>query len=157
MPGTSLKISDPRFNVREIAKQLVLLEQHLLEDGKYCPDCITKHILTVEALAEECQSLDKMRVWCPLSGEVVARAQNWARCFKQGVPPAVIGQDVRAVRKQMQQAVLSPEFGDAVAVEAQTWGNKFAAEMTRKTLGLPTWVLLCAAAVTGYYTRREMR
>ena len=103
-----LSISDPRFNVREIAKQLILLEQHLLEKGKYCPDCITKHILTIEALSDECQSLDKEQQWCFLAFTIGERAKLWARAFSRGAAPKIIGQDVRAWRKKVAQNVLVP-------------------------------------------------
>jgi hypothetical protein len=50
---------DPSFNLREICKQCVLLEDHLTHDDKRCTDCCTKHFLTLEALAEEALTLDK--------------------------------------------------------------------------------------------------
>lgn len=103
-----LSISDPRFNVREIAKQLILLEQHLLEKGKYCPDCITKHILTVEALADECQTLDEEEDYCFLAFTIGERSKLWAAAFSNGEKPKVIGQDVRAWRKKIAQKVLLP-------------------------------------------------
>ena len=49
----------PAHNLREISKQLVLLEDHLFHECKRCKDCIRKHLLTAEALAEETVSLDK--------------------------------------------------------------------------------------------------
>jgi hypothetical protein len=54
-----LSIFDPRFNLREIAKQLALLEDHLFHKNKHCVDCISKHYITVEGLAEEAITLDK--------------------------------------------------------------------------------------------------
>jgi hypothetical protein len=57
--GGLLPIMDPLFNVREICKQLVLLEDHLTQRRKRCLDCIRKHFLTLEALAEEALTLDK--------------------------------------------------------------------------------------------------
>jgi hypothetical protein len=50
---------DPRFNLREICKQCILLEDHLTHERKRCIDCCTKHFLTLEALAEEALTLDK--------------------------------------------------------------------------------------------------
>jgi hypothetical protein len=111
MSSRALSISDPRFNLREIAKQLILLEQHLLEKGKYCPDCITKHILTVEALADECQSLDKNQDYCLLAFTLGERAKRWGSAFAAGESPRAIGQDVRAWRKKMAQDVLAPLAG----------------------------------------------
>ena len=54
---TNLPVLDFRFNVREIIKEIVLLEQHLVHPGKYCSDCVKKHFLTVEALSEEMLTL----------------------------------------------------------------------------------------------------
>ena len=54
-----LPVLDPRFNMREICKQSVLLEDHLFQKEKRCHDCICKHFLTIEALAEEAITLDK--------------------------------------------------------------------------------------------------
>ncbi len=53
-----LPIMSPLFNLREICKQMSLLEDHLNNVRKRCPDCIRKHFLTIEALFEEALSLD---------------------------------------------------------------------------------------------------
>ena len=50
---------DPQFNMREVAKNMILLEDHLFHEGKRCQDCILKHCLTIEALLEEGVTLDK--------------------------------------------------------------------------------------------------
>ena len=52
-------ILDPRFNLREAAKNMILLEDHLFHYGKRCHDCILKHCLTVEGFLEEGITLDK--------------------------------------------------------------------------------------------------
>jgi ribosomal protein S18 acetylase RimI-like enzyme len=54
-----LPIMSPLFNLREICKQMSLLEDHLNNPRKRCHDCIRKHFLTIEALFEEAVSLDK--------------------------------------------------------------------------------------------------
>lgn len=53
-----LPVMDPQFNLREICKQCILLEDHLSHDEKRCFDCCVKHFLTIEALAEEAITLD---------------------------------------------------------------------------------------------------
>jgi hypothetical protein len=52
-------ILDPRFNLRETAKNMILLEDHLFHYGKRCHDCILKHCLTIEGFLEEGVTLDK--------------------------------------------------------------------------------------------------
>ena len=51
-------IMDPRFNLREAAKNMILLEDHLFHLGKRCQDCILKHCLTIEGFLEEGVTLD---------------------------------------------------------------------------------------------------
>jgi hypothetical protein len=46
-------VNDPDYNMRNIAKQSILLEEHLAEKNKYCIGCITKHFLHIIGLAEE--------------------------------------------------------------------------------------------------------
>ena len=53
-----LPVMNPAFNLREICKQCILLEDHLSHDQKRCKDCCTKHFLALEALAEEAVTLD---------------------------------------------------------------------------------------------------
>lgn len=54
-----MELMDPRHNMREVAKQLILLEDHMAHKPKRCVDCITKHFLMVEGLLEEAITLDK--------------------------------------------------------------------------------------------------
>lgn len=66
---TLLPVLRPSFNAREICKQSVLLENHLNEPQQRCKDCINKHFLTIEALAEEAISLH-----CPQTKRLCPRA-----------------------------------------------------------------------------------
>jgi hypothetical protein len=52
-------ILDPRFNMRECAKQCLLLEDHMNNVKKRCFDCIRKHFLIVDGLLEESVSLEQ--------------------------------------------------------------------------------------------------
>ena len=54
-----MPIMDPEFNMREVTKQCILLEEHLNQKAKRCKDCQKKHMLTIEGLLEEAISLDK--------------------------------------------------------------------------------------------------
>lgn len=47
------KILDPRFNLREAAKNCILLEDHLFQTQRQCHDCILKHLLMIEGFLEE--------------------------------------------------------------------------------------------------------
>ena len=61
--GNLLPVMDPQFNLREICKQMTLLEDHLIQPRKRCNDCITKHFLMIEGLYEEAASLDSLGKW----------------------------------------------------------------------------------------------
>jgi len=52
-------ILDPQFNMREVAKQCLLLEDHLNNIKKRCFDCIRKHFLIVDGLIEEAIGLEQ--------------------------------------------------------------------------------------------------
>lgn len=54
-----LPVLDAKFNLREICKQCILLEDHLSHTEKRCVDCCMKHFLALEALSEEAIQLDK--------------------------------------------------------------------------------------------------
>ena len=58
-PDTLHPIMDPKFNMRESAKQCLLLEDHLNNTKKRCYDCIRKHFLTTDGFLEEAVSLEK--------------------------------------------------------------------------------------------------
>ena len=51
-------VMDPKYNMRQIVKQSILLEEHINNERKRCIDCITKHFLHIIGLAEEAISLD---------------------------------------------------------------------------------------------------
>jgi hypothetical protein len=57
--GSLYPIMDPRFNLREACKNMILLEDHLFHSGKRCHDCILKHAMTIEGFLEEGVTLDK--------------------------------------------------------------------------------------------------
>lgn len=50
-------VSDPVYNMHQIVKQSILLEEHLTNKNKRCRDCITKHFMHIIGLAEEAQML----------------------------------------------------------------------------------------------------
>lgn len=56
--GVNPLVFDPRTNLREAAKNMLLLEDHLLQEGMDCKDCISKHLLMVDAYLSEALSLD---------------------------------------------------------------------------------------------------
>ena len=55
-------VSDPRYNMQQIIKQSILLEEHLTNKNKRCRDCITKHFLHIIGLAEEAQMLANNKI-----------------------------------------------------------------------------------------------
>jgi hypothetical protein len=146
-----LAISDPRYNLREIAKQMILLEQHLLEPKKYCPDCISKHLLTIEALAEEAQCLDTHQQYSELLGPIVRSAKQWAAAYAAGTPVKQIGQAVRRIRKPLAPRVLSP-LASLAPIEVAAITGEFSgvsATPSRKTAEWQVWAVLAGSLALG--------
>lgn len=69
-------ILDPMFNLREVAKHLILLEDHLFHSGKRCTQCIIKHLLTIEAFLEEAITLDKEQKYTTKINNIYTNFKN---------------------------------------------------------------------------------
>lgn len=95
-----MPIMTPEFNMREVAKQCILLEEHLNQKAKSCLDCIKKHFLTVEGLLEETVSLDKKQKYVKQIPEWV---RQWIQIEKDHVSNKKsfeeLAQDIRKFRK----------------------------------------------------------
>ena len=68
-PGGSCKscsaidpVLEPAYNLKNIAMQSVLLEEHLADPRKRCPSCICKHFLHICGLAQEAVTLAGSRL-----------------------------------------------------------------------------------------------
>ena len=104
-PGKILPVSNPAFNIREATKQMILLEEHLSVPAKRCPDCIGKHLLAIEALADEAACLDKRQELGRLPGELGALSRKAQGDLLSGADPYRVAQDIRAVRKKLLKRV----------------------------------------------------
>jgi len=103
-----LTLMHPQFNLREIAKQMILLEDHLCHPYKHCPDCTRKHLLTIEAFAEEAVSLDQVGVYRTTAENIAVCARYWMTDFHDHKPLPEIAQRVREVRKELVRLVADP-------------------------------------------------
>jgi hypothetical protein len=98
-----LPVLDPMFNLREICKQSILLEDHLSQPEKRCTDCCVKHFLTIEALAEEAITLDKSRSHSnilTLPSQVRKLQALWFEDPNQN--SHIVSQELRQIRKEYQ-------------------------------------------------------
>lgn len=103
-----LTLVEPLFNLRELCKHLILLEDHLAHADKQCPDCIRKHLLTIEALAEEATALDPAGIYACGGGLTAEMARRWIELLVDGTDAAKVAQMVRIVRKQLTPMVFDP-------------------------------------------------
>lgn len=103
-------LNSAEFNVREIAKQLLLLEDHLSDDEKYCTDCIRKHLMTAEALAEEAVAMDPKSKWLRDAKYLAKQTRNWMVDFIQGKNRVILSQEIRVVRKKLIDKVHDPRI-----------------------------------------------
>lgn len=104
-----LPILESAFNLRECAKQMILLEDHLVNPEKRCNDCIKKHLLVIEGLAEEGASIngnDDIHQEC---NQLAGFIRQCGKKFAAGVSPDEVAKDIRPKRK-----VLMQKYFDAV-------------------------------------------
>ena len=101
-----LPVMDPMYNMREMSKQIILLEDHLFQSEKRCRDCICKHFLTIEALAEEAITLDKEHKY-PELGEIPTKVRAITKKYvankKDPEQNIRTGQELRELRKSFMQ------------------------------------------------------
>lgn len=106
-PGNGIRrllpVLRPTQNMRDIIKQLALLEDHLYQPPKRCTDCIRKHFLTIEGLAEECATLCKPRAILPESRKIASTARvlhhAWEARRKDPVVAEHVAGKLRRLRK----------------------------------------------------------
>lgn len=102
---TLLPVLRPFFNAREVIKQLTMLEDHLNNAHKRCTDCIHKHFLTSEGLAEELGSLcsreDNQHRCDDLSSRIRVLHHAWAQKPKDVHVILAVGQQLRQIRKEL--------------------------------------------------------
>jgi hypothetical protein len=101
-------ISSVEFNVREISKQLLLLEDHLFDYNKRCMDCIRKHLLLIEAFAEESNSLDSKSNWFCFNHKIAKKAREWIILLSTGNNFLYVAQQARSIRKQLVPLTYDP-------------------------------------------------
>jgi hypothetical protein len=133
-----LPIMNPLYNLREISKQMALLEDHLNHPRKRCHDCIRKHFLTIEALFEEAVSLDKEFKYVDLlegkAQEMRDLQASWLDCLGtkgEGKVYGVISQGLRAMRKEFAPMCFDVRKMASVRIAA--------AYIRQKKAPLPRW------------------
>ncbi len=103
------KVFNPEFNMREIGKQMILLEDHLFNPYRRCNDCITKHTLMIEALIEEAITLDDKSQYTQQLQELLKSFREISRSLMTDVKgknlptgrAVVYAQSVRRLRKPL--------------------------------------------------------
>ncbi|MAG27715.1 hypothetical protein CMI47_19460 [Candidatus Pacearchaeota archaeon] len=99
-------LMDPMFNVREMCKEFTLIEDHLNHDNKRCFDCINKHFLKCEALAEEAISLDGPDGHeHPFLFHLPGAIRRWHNQVHNSEDMRAIASDIRSTRKDLTQVL----------------------------------------------------
>ena len=100
-----LPVLDYKFNMREICKQCILLEDHLSQVEKRCPDCCIKHFLALEALSEEAIQLDKKNEGIHILKDLPTKIRGIQKKW-YGNPSLYsnqCSQDLRGIRKELME------------------------------------------------------
>ena len=105
LPGAVVRpLNSPLCNLREIAKQLLLLENHLFQPDKRCKECIAKHFLMCEALAEEALTLDKRQQYAIFFNKLANAFRQLHGELDKGKPVQEVAQSIRGIRKLAMQS-----------------------------------------------------
>jgi hypothetical protein len=106
--ASRLSLNSAEFNHREIAKQLLLLEDHLTDDKKFCSDCIRKHLMLVEAFAEEAMMLEPTGSLMTKSKLLQRQAKRWIMNYEDGLDRFELAKSIRRVRKSLVKYLYDP-------------------------------------------------
>ena len=103
-------VSDPKYNMHQIVKQSILLEEHLANKNKRCRDCITKHFSHIIGLAEEaimlaCSDIKKF----PLMGDL---GLFYNKLFDKWLKDTSTSLDVCAELRTMRKKIIQIYFFD---------------------------------------------
>lgn len=106
--NVSSLVFDPRTNLREAAKNMLLLEDHLLQEGMECKDCISKHLLLVDGYLSEALSLDLKMEYTSLILDTLKAMRSIMKKIKdQGINERTkrfeYAQEIRQIRKPLCQ------------------------------------------------------
>lgn len=93
-------VMDPVYNMKEIIKQSILLEEHINQERKRCKDCITKHFLHMIGLAEEAVSLDPDTL---IYKEMAERYAHIFTAWRANHEDTEVPKSLRAARKMLMQ------------------------------------------------------
>jgi hypothetical protein len=99
-------VSNPAYNMQQIVKQSILLEEHITNKNKRCRDCITKHFLHIIGLAEEAQMLATNKCYkYPLINESVKiyndLFNNWIKNKDDDTANLNVSDGLRIHRKKL--------------------------------------------------------
>lgn len=103
-------VMNPKFNLRQVLNNMLLLEEHLQDRGKRCKDCCKKHTILIDALLSECLDIDRemeclelvnylLKVFRPLEKKIILSLgdiDNNAKFME-------LAQELRMLRKILMQ------------------------------------------------------
>lgn len=100
-----LPVLDTKFNLREICKQCILLEDHLSNEEKRCTDCCIKHFLALEALGEEAITLDKNQEHLDVTSSIPSNIREIQRIWFVNPEKNALhaSQELRKIRKKIME------------------------------------------------------
>ena len=93
-------VNHPMYNVRQAAKQCVLLEDHMEHPEKRCIACIKKHNLILEGLFEEAIGLDRHNQYVDFLEYKPARVRSIFGELFRGGDYKLAAQKVRDLRRE---------------------------------------------------------
>jgi hypothetical protein len=128
-------VMDPHFNLRQVVKEILLLEDHLLHPENRCPDCITKHLLKIEAYAEESVGLDNVTPKLVILADVVARvSKSFLQLFGAGLQEEQQWLDMQQILRLVRKVLLPYAMRIKVATKTHAEKEDERVEKTHRRL-----------------------
>lgn len=99
-------VSDPAYNMKQIIKQSILLEEHLVQPKKRCRDCISKHFIHINGLHEEAlwlanENCNKYPFLAETTGFYSDQFDEWLNSYDDEKTIMKIASKLRDIRKKL--------------------------------------------------------
>lgn len=107
--GNIDNVNDPVYNMKNIIKQTILLEEHLAEDRKYCQQCCVKHFNHIIGLAEEAIWMSDNKKY-PLMNESAQLYNKWFEIWVKNRENATLRKDILINMRKLRQALIKTYY-----------------------------------------------
>jgi hypothetical protein len=102
-------VNDPAYNMKNVIKQAILLEEHLADDKKYCKPCSVKHFCHIIGLLEEASWMACGQEY-PLLNDCLESFSSWFEEWQKSMSDKAIRNNILTDMRKMRQNLIAAYY-----------------------------------------------